>query len=1283
VSIPDPKVAPARSSVVLLSLLLALTAWSSGAEGQTVTPDPAAAVTCAYTLGASGASFGMNGDAGSVAVTTAAGCAWTSASNAAWVTITSDSDRTGGGSVTYTVAANTGPTTRSGTLTIAGKTYTVSQAACTYALAATSASFTMNGGSGSVGVTTGNGCGWTSTSGAPWVTITSDSPRTGSGPVSYTVAANSTLVARTATLTIGGKAYKVTQAACTFTLGATGAAFPPTGGSGSVGVTTGDACPWTAASSAAWLTITSGSPGTGSGSVTYAVAANTTGVTRTGALTIGGKKYTVTQATCTYALGATGAPFGVNGGTGSVGVTTGEGCPWTSTSGAPWVTITSDSPRTGSGTVSYTVAANSTLVARTATLTIGGKAYKVTQAACTFTLGATGAAFPPIGGTGSVTVTTGDACAWSNTSSAPWVTITSASSPTGGGTVTYSVAANTTSLSRTARLSIAGKPYTVTQTACAYTVTPASASFPVDGGTGSVTVTTGEGCAWTATSSAAWLTVTSGSAGTGNGSVGYSVAANTTSASRSATLTIAGKAHRVTQTAAASSADLRVTLRPPGESFTGKTFEAPVTVRNAGGVAAAAFDVGVFVSTTSQPGSGMLLRTGRVSQLAPGASVDLNLDLSLPNTLEAGEYFMSAVADVGNAIAQPPATSHTAVVGPFRVGRGVDKFKDIRATIQFSGASLPAGGIVPAVACSVPSSLALSGSAQIQDQRVNADNSVTATGTVTLVDSARAATFGNPGTFTATVRANDSASISLTFGSVTIGSTFSGTAQANAVGSLTFSSGIGDAGTGGGLGFTFDSDPGGFTGTLSGSGCGSAFTGSFKATVDLIFQLFFLHFLDAGSFGRTGLTPAVRFPVPFWFYGVILGVVDRPGTLPAPGQVRFTGPTGSGLNNVAADSNFSLVDQADGFGAYLPPFVTSTTGAPDGTYLIDYKGLRPFEVDIDASQRAVIPFPTVALDAARNLQRVSWQYRHRQTGGVIPPPPFIGLIGVLVSTVNSNGTLDFCSSDFFDRTTTTFVVRLTPDCPAPVRWDNVFSLDFIYVDSLTFSGYGVFFAGPRQSFPHLVVAKVGTGTVTSSPAGISCGTTCTASFPVNATVTLTATPGSGSTFVGWSGACSGTSRTCTVSMTTDKAVVATFGTSSQVRFLNYTCVTAGGSGCSVGYTADLTSSIYESHTWTSFSLVPSAYQTVLSPRLNGFSVYLRSPYNYRVDFSGGDFILTPGHKYTIRLDVNSPYCSTLFCLLLFDTTNSTTGPGILLRQAPVPGSLRPFSVEPTPTAPGP
>jgi len=67
----------------------------------------------------------------------------------------------------------------------------------------------------------------------------------------------------------------------------------------------------------------------------------------------------------------------------------------------------------------------------------------------------------------------------------------------------------------------------------------------------------------------------------------------------------------------------------------------------------------------------------------------------------------------------------------------------------------------------------------------------------------------------------------------------------------------------------------------------------------------------------------------------------------------------------------------------------------------------------------------------------------------------------------------------------------------------------------------------------------GVGTVKSSPAGIDCGETCTASFASGKSVTLTATPNASNTFAGWSGACTGTG-TCKLTLTAAASVTATF-----------------------------------------------------------------------------------------------------------------------------------------------
>lgn len=90
----------------------------------------------------------------------------------------------------------------------------------------------------------------------------------------------------------------------------------------------------------------------------------------------------------------------------------------------------------------------------------------------------------------------------------------------------------------------------------------------------------------------------------------------------------------------------------------------------------------------------------------------------------------------------------------------------------------------------------------------------------------------------------------------------------------------------------------------------------------------------------------------------------------------------------------------------------------------------------------------------------------------------------------------------------------------------------------------------------LTVSKSGTGTVTSAPAGINCGIDCTESFASGTIATLTAAPGTGYTFSGWSGDCSGTG-TCTVTMSAARNVIATF-TATPVGVLSIAKIGTGG-----------------------------------------------------------------------------------------------------------------------------
>ena len=263
-------------------------------------PAPSPTPTCTYAIAptAYAASPG-GGTAPTVSVSAASGCTWTAASNDSWITITSGLIGNGNGSVTFSVAANPS-NARSGSLTIAGHTLSVQQAACTYAVTPTTYAASAGGGAGpTVTVSTVSGCTWTAASNDSWISITSGAGGNGSGSVAFSVASNPFNV-RSGSLTIAGQRFSVQQAtSCVFTLSRTTVSVPSDprpGVTRSLKVTTsGPQCNWTASTSDSWITIESGSDYVGTHDVDISAKSNETGSDRTGTLLVAGQRVTVEQ----------------------------------------------------------------------------------------------------------------------------------------------------------------------------------------------------------------------------------------------------------------------------------------------------------------------------------------------------------------------------------------------------------------------------------------------------------------------------------------------------------------------------------------------------------------------------------------------------------------------------------------------------------------------------------------------------------------------------------------------------------------------------------------------------------------------------------------------------------------------------------------------------------------------------------------------------------------------------------------------------------------------------
>ena len=88
--------------------------------------------------------------------------------------------------------------------------------------------------------------------------------------------------------------------------------------------------------------------------------------------------YSVSPA-CSFSISSAFKSFTASGGSGTVGVTGSSGCPWTSVSNNSWIVITSNATAKGTGTTYFSVSPNPNASARTGTLTIAGRVFKVSQ----------------------------------------------------------------------------------------------------------------------------------------------------------------------------------------------------------------------------------------------------------------------------------------------------------------------------------------------------------------------------------------------------------------------------------------------------------------------------------------------------------------------------------------------------------------------------------------------------------------------------------------------------------------------------------------------------------------------------------------------------------------------------------------------------------------------------------------------------------------------------------------------------------------------------------------
>jgi uncharacterized protein (TIGR03437 family) len=347
---------------------------------------------------------------------------------------------------------------------------------------------------GPVSVTAvGTRCQWTAASDVPWMQVTFGKSGSGDGTFGYAVDPNSG-PPRSGTITAAGLTFSVTQAGCTFAFTPSSASYAFGGGNGSFMVQpTPSSCTWAGTTTSDWISISSGAGGPGNGTLSYGVAPNPTPFVRMGNINVGAQTFSIREdaAPCVTSLAPGTANVAAGGGSGSFRVTvTPNGCTWTATASG-FVTVTSGASGTNTGTVGYTVAAN-TGSQRSGAIRVNDQSFNITQdaAACSYTAIPDQSNFGPQGGTSAIAIGTAAVCSWTAASNGSFITI-GTTSGTGPMRIGFTVAVNN-GAKRSGTLTVAGQTVTISQDAGPPPTTPQLDSVKNSAGNGAGPISPGE-----------------------------------------------------------------------------------------------------------------------------------------------------------------------------------------------------------------------------------------------------------------------------------------------------------------------------------------------------------------------------------------------------------------------------------------------------------------------------------------------------------------------------------------------------------------------------------------------------------------------------------------------------------------------------------------------------------------------------------------------------------------------------------------------------------------------
>ncbi len=259
--------------------------------------------------------------------------------------------------------------------------------------------------------------------------------------------------------------------------------FAALGGSGEVDVTVAQRVSWTASTDVDWITFTSGTSYTGSRTVKFDVAENPSVTTREGMLTLAGKTVKIVQAGLAVSVDYDNTVFTEEGNLGYIDVyPEGDGT-WEAVSDVAWITIVDGESGAGEGSVMFVVDPyTETTQSRVGTITVAGEKIYITQRGYELSIFPEVAQIGSNAGAGEVGVSAPIGAIWEAITTESWITITGGNNGIGSGTLRYTVLDNETGATRTGKIIVSGKEYTITQLSSLLVKTETDGHGSVTGG---------------------------------------------------------------------------------------------------------------------------------------------------------------------------------------------------------------------------------------------------------------------------------------------------------------------------------------------------------------------------------------------------------------------------------------------------------------------------------------------------------------------------------------------------------------------------------------------------------------------------------------------------------------------------------------------------------------------------------------------------------------------------------------------------------------------------------